>query len=112
LRRLPELAADLVASQVEVIVTLGFAVWAAKQQTRTVPIVIAFSGDALATGIVPNLARPGGNITGVSFMSTDLAAKRIELLKEASPRIAQLGVLYNPDEVATAPELRETEKAA
>jgi len=112
LARLPKMAAELIASQVEVIVTLGPAAWAAKQQTRTVPIVIAFSGDTVATGIVPSLARPGGNITGVSFMSTDLAAKRIELLKEAFPRITRLGVLYNPDEVATAPELRETEKAA
>ena len=88
LARLPKMAAELIASQVEVIVTLGPAAWAAKQQTRTVPIVIAFSGDTVATGIVPSLARPGGNITGVSFMSTDLAAKRIELLKEAFPRIA------------------------
>jgi len=112
LARLPEMAAELIASQVDVIVTLGPAAWAAKQQTRTVPIVIAFSGDTVATGIVPSLARPGGNITGVSFMSTDLAAKRIELLKDAFPRIARLGVLYNPDEVATTPELRETEKAA
>ena len=112
LARLPEMAAELIASQVDVIVTLGPAAWAAKQQTRTVPIVIAFSGDTVATGIVPSLARPGGNITGVSFMSTDLAAKRIELLKDAFPRIARLGVLYNPDEVATTPELHETEKAA
>ena len=112
LARLPEMAAELITSRVEVIVTLGPAAWAAKQQTRTVPIVIAFSGDTVATGIVPSLARPGGNIIGVSFMSTDLAAKRIELLKDAFPRIARLGVLYNPDEVATTPELHETEKAA
>jgi ABC-type uncharacterized transport system substrate-binding protein len=112
LDRLPALAAELVASQVDAIVTLGAAVWAAKQQTSTVPIVIAFSGDTVATGVVSNFARPGGNITGLSFMSTDLAAKRLELLKEAFPRIARVAVLYNPSEVATGPELRQTETAA
>src|SRR5882672_4878307 len=88
LDRLPALAAELVAGQVDVIVTLGAAVWAAKRQTSIVPIVIAFSGDTVATGVVSNFARPGGNITGLPFMSTDLAAKRLELLKEAFPRIA------------------------
>ena len=112
LDRLPALAGELVASPVDVIVTLGAAVWAAKQQTTTIPIVIAFSGDTVATGVVSNFARPGGNITGLSFMSTDLAAKRLQLLKEAFPWIAHVAVLYNPGEVATAPELRETETAA
>jgi putative ABC transport system substrate-binding protein len=87
-------------------------VWAAKQQTSTVPIVVAFSGDFVATGIVSNLARPGGNITGVSFMSTDLAAKRLELLKEAFPRLARVAFLYDPEEVASLPELQETRSAA
>ena len=110
--RLPELAAELVASHVDVIVAVGAAVWAAKQQTSTVPIVIAFSGDPVATGMVSNLARPGANLTGVSLMSSDLAAKRLELLKQTSPRIARLAVLYNPAERASAPELQETEAAA
>jgi putative ABC transport system substrate-binding protein len=112
LDHLPAMAAELVAGQVDVIVTLGAAVWAAKRQTSIVPIVIAFSGDTVATGVVSNFARPGGNITGLSFMSTDLAAKRLELLKETFPRIARVAVLYNPSEVATAPELRQTETAA
>jgi putative ABC transport system substrate-binding protein len=112
LDRLPALAAEVVTSNVDVIVTIGSAVWAAKQETSTVPIVIAFSGDSVATGVVSNLARPGGNITGLTFMSTDLAAKRLELLKEAFPRIARIAVLYNPTERATEPELRETETAA
>jgi ABC-type uncharacterized transport system substrate-binding protein len=110
--RLPELAAELIASKVDVIVAIGASVWAAKRQTTTVPIVIAFSGDPVGTGMVPNLARPGGNITGLSFMSSDLAAKRLELLMQMLPRAARIAVLYSPDEISTAPELRETEAAA
>ena len=112
LDRLPALATEMIAKHVDVIVTIGAAVWAAKQQTNTVPIVIAFSGDTVATGVVSSFARPGGNITGLSFMATDLAAKRLALLKEAFPRIARVAVLYNPGERATEPELRETEAAA
>jgi putative ABC transport system substrate-binding protein len=111
--RLPELATELVGLKVDVIVTTGTpGTLAAKRATQTIPIVMTATGDPLRSGLVTSLARPGGNVTGVSFMSTDLAAKRIELLKDAFPRIARLGVLYNPDEVATTPELRETEKAA
>jgi putative ABC transport system substrate-binding protein len=69
LDRLPELATELVAGKVDVIIALGPAVWAAKQATTTVPIVIAFSGDPVGDGVVPSLARPGGNITGFSYMS-------------------------------------------
>jgi len=112
LERLPALAAELISNNVDVIVTLGAAVWAAKRQTTTVPIVVAFSGDLLNVGVVSDLARPGGNITGLSLMSPDLAAKRLELLKEAFPRIARVAILYDPDEVATVPEKRETETAA
>ena len=112
LERLPALAAELIANNEDVIVTLGAAVWAAKRQTTTVPIVVAFSGDLLNVGVVSDLARPGGNITGLSLMSPDLAAKRLELLQEAFPRIARVAILYDPDEVATVPELRETEIAA
>jgi len=112
LERLPDLAAELISNNVDVIVTLGAAVWAAKRQTTTVPIVVAFSGDLLNVGVVSDLARPGGNITGLSLMSPDLAAKRLELLKEAFPRIARVAILYDPDEVATVPEKRETETAA
>jgi putative tryptophan/tyrosine transport system substrate-binding protein len=112
LDRLPALAAELIANNEDVIVTLGAAVWATKRQTTTVPIVVAFSGDLLNVGVVSDLARPGGNITGLSLMSPDLAAKRLELLKEAFPRIARVAILYNPDEAATVPELRETEIAA
>jgi putative ABC transport system substrate-binding protein len=110
--RLPQLAAELVASRVDVIAALGPAVWAAKQQTHTVPIVIAFSGDPVGVGIVPSLARSGSNLTGVSFMSSDLAAKRLELLKQISPNSPRVAVLFKPDEPSTGPELRQTETAA
>ena len=110
--RLPALADDLLASNVDVIVAIGASVWAAKRQTSTVPIVIAFSGDPVGTAMVSNLARPGGNITGLSFMSSDLAAKRLELLKQTFPRTTRVAVLYLPAEVSTVPELRETEAAA
>ena len=112
LDRLPELASELVASKVEVIIALGPAVWAAKRTTTTVPIVIAFSGDPVGDGVVPSLARPGGNITGFSYMSTDLAAKRLELLSKAFSKSKRIAILYNPREPATKLEMRETEAAA
>jgi ABC-type uncharacterized transport system substrate-binding protein len=112
LDRLPELAAELVASGVDVIIALGPAVWAAKRTTTTVPIVIAFSGDPVGDGVVSSLARPGGNITGFSYMSTDLAAKRLELLSKAFSKNNRIAVLYNPREPATRLEMQETEAAA
>ena len=112
LDRLPELAAELVASDVDVIIAIGPAVWAAKRTTTRVPIIIAFSGDPVGNGVVPNLARPGGNITGFSYMSTDLAAKRLELLHQAFPVNSRIGILYHPGEPATALEMGETEAAA
>jgi putative ABC transport system substrate-binding protein len=110
--RLPGLAAELVDSKVDVIIALGPAVLAAKRATSTTPIVMAFSGDPVGNGVVSNLARPGGNITGFSYMSTDLAAKRLELLNETFSRSARIAILYNPDELATVLEMQETEVAA
>ena len=112
LNRLPELAAELVASKVEVIIALGPAVWAAKKATTTVPIVIAFSGNPERQGVVASLAQPGGNLTGFSYMSSDLAAKRLALLCEAFAKCTRIAVLYNPLEPATASELEETEASA
>jgi putative ABC transport system substrate-binding protein len=112
LDRLPGLAAELVASNVDVIVALGPATWAAKRETTTVPIIIAFSGDPVGTGMVSNLARPGGNITGFSYMSNELAAKRLDLFSQTVPRNGRIAILYNPEEPATALELQETEAAA
>jgi putative tryptophan/tyrosine transport system substrate-binding protein len=96
--RLPGLAAELVRSRVDVIVTAGTpGSLAAKQATTTIPIVIANIGDPVATGIVASIARPGGNITGQSFFSPELAGKRIELLKELMPQLTGVAVLLNPD---------------
>jgi putative ABC transport system substrate-binding protein len=109
---LPRLAVDLVTSNVDVIIAIGPAVWAAKRATTNVPIVIAFSGDPVGNGVVSNLARPGGNITGFSYMSTDLAAKRLELANRTFPGNNRVAILYNPDEPATVLEMRETEATA
>jgi putative ABC transport system substrate-binding protein len=110
--RLPSLAVELVASKVDVIIALGPATWAAKGATNTIPVVIAFSGDPVGNGVVSNLAQPGGNITGFSYMSTDLAAKRLELLSRTFLKNGRIGILYNPAEPATTLEMRETEAAA
>jgi putative tryptophan/tyrosine transport system substrate-binding protein len=112
LDELPGLAAALVADKSDVIIALGPAAWAAKRTTTTVPVVIAFSGDPVGDGIVPSIARPGGNITGFSYMSSDLAGKRLELLSNVFPQSKRLGVLYNPREPATRLEMKITEEAA
>jgi putative ABC transport system substrate-binding protein len=92
--RLPELAAELVRSNVDLIVTHATpGSLAAKRATTTIPIVMTAIGDPVAAGIVTNVARPGGNITGQSFFSPELRAKRIELLKEMKPSLARVGVL-------------------
>jgi len=112
LDRLPELANELVEAKVDLIIALGPAVWAAKQATTTTPIVIAFSGNPEQQGVVASLARPGGNLTGFSYMSSDLAGKRLELLCSAFTKCNSIAVLYNPQEPATKRELEETESAA
>jgi putative ABC transport system substrate-binding protein len=104
--RLGELAAELVRLNVELIVTNSTpAVLAAKQATTVIPIVISSHGDAVATGIVTSLARPGGNITGLNFFSPQLHAKRLELLKEMLPQARRLGYLANPDTLPMAGEI-------
>ena len=95
--RLPELANDLVGLNVDVIVTWGTdAVLAAKQATTTIPIVMGTIGDPLGSGIVTNLARPGGNVTGSSSRAAELESKRLELLKEAVPGLSRAAILFNP----------------
>ena len=92
--RLPELAAELVRLQVEVIVASGVpAIRAAQHTTRTIPIVMAGTADPVAAGVVASLARPGGNTTGLSFLSAELPGKRLELLKEAVPQSTRVAVL-------------------
>jgi putative tryptophan/tyrosine transport system substrate-binding protein len=88
--RFAELAAELVGLKVDVIVTSGTAVPAAKRATSTIPIVFAIAVDPLGAGLVTNLARPDGNVTGLSLQSPDLAGKRIELLREVVPNIRRL----------------------
>jgi putative ABC transport system substrate-binding protein len=103
--RLPQLAAELVRSNVDLIVTHGTpGSLAAKRATTTIPIVIASIGDPVAVGIVTSVARPGGNITGQSFFNPELRAKRIELLKEVMPRLTQVATILNADNPATGPE--------
>ena len=95
--RLPELANDLVGLNVDVIVTWGTdAVLAAKQATTTIPIVMGTIGDPLGNGIVTNLARPGGNVTGCSSRAAELESKRLQLLKEAVPGLSRVAILFNP----------------
>ena len=112
--RLPELAADLVRSKVELIVTHGTpGSLAAKRATTTIPIVFVSVGDPVVTGIVASIARPGGNITGQTFFNPELRAKRIELLKEAMPHLTQVAVLLNVDNpAAIGPEFQAMETAA
>lgn len=103
---LGELAKELVALKPDVIVTYTTpGVSAAKRATGTVPIVFASVGDAVAMGLVASLARPGGNVTGTSYFLPELAAKRLELLKEALPGLATAGVLVNPANASAQPIL-------
>jgi len=111
--RLPELAAELVRSNVDLIVTHGTpGTLAARKATATIPIVMAVIGDAVASGVVASIARPGGNITGQSFFDPELRAKRIELLKELMPRLPEVAVLLSVDNPASVPELEAIEKTA
>ena len=96
--RLPDFLADLVKRKVDVIVLESTAAaLAAKRVVTTIPVVMAFVTDPVASGIVPSLARPGGNITGLSNMSSSLVLKRLQLLKETVPHAKRIGVLWNPD---------------
>ncbi|MBI4513629.1 MAG: ABC transporter substrate-binding protein [Gemmatimonadetes bacterium] len=95
--RFPRFAAELVGLNVDVIVTRGApAALAAKRATSTIPIVMSSSGDPVSIGLVQTLARPGGNVTGLTAVVPDLAGKRLELLKEAFPHVSRIGFLWNP----------------
>lgn len=97
--RLPDLAAELVRLKVDIIVTsVTPDALAAKKATVTIPIVMAAAGDVTATGLVEGLARPGGNVTGLSQMNPELAVKRLELLKEIVPQLSRVAVLWNPED--------------
>ena len=111
--RISEIAAELVRLKVDVIVTstdVGIA--AVKQQTQTIPIVMANSTDPVGIGFVGSLARPGGNVTGLSSTSPELSGKRLELLKEALPGLSRVAIVWNPDVRGGVLEYKETESAA
>ena len=111
--RLDGLARELIDRRIDVMVIMtGPAVLAARRQTTTLPIVMAVSGDPIGIGVVASLARPGGNVTGLSLMSADIAGLRLSVLKEAVPQAKRVGVLCNPNEPPTAQEMRDTEAAA
>jgi putative ABC transport system substrate-binding protein len=110
--RLPDLVAELVQLKVDVIVTIGpGATLAAKKASGTIPIVFAGASDPVGTGIVSSLARPGGNITGLSLMAPDLDGKRLELLKEAVPKVARVAFLWRGGSRGNLP-LTDMEAAA
>ena len=111
--RLPALAAELVRRPVAIILASGLpSVFAAKAATSTVPIAFVSAGDPVQLGIVASLNRPGGNITGVSFLAVEVASKRLELLLEVVPTAAVIGLLTNPDNPRTDLEIAELQTAA
>jgi ABC-type uncharacterized transport system substrate-binding protein len=108
--RAPELAAELVRLNVDIIVVAGGPTWirAAKNASKTIPIVMAgLSADPVERGLVESLARPGGNVTGFSSVSRELGGKRLELLKEAVPKLARVAVLYDPTVAGSVREVKE-----
>jgi putative tryptophan/tyrosine transport system substrate-binding protein len=110
--RLPELAAELVSSQVDVIVAIQTpAVYAAKNATHDIPIVM-MAGDPIGTGLISNLARPGGNLTGLSGAAAELAAKSLELIPEMVPGARRVGVLGNANDPFMKPFLEDIQQAA
>jgi putative tryptophan/tyrosine transport system substrate-binding protein len=111
--RLPGLAAELIGLKVSIIVVgSSNAIQAAKQATDTIPIVMGSVSDPVAAGFVASLARPGGNITGISSMMPDLVGKQLELLKEVLPKVSRVALLGNPANPAHAAELRQAQDAA
>ena len=110
--RFAEIAAEFVRLKVDAIVTSGAGAPAAKQATSVIPIVFMLANDPVATGLVASLPRPGGNATGLSNQSRDLAGKRVELLREVAPRLRRIAILVNIGNPNAAPELREVAAAA
>jgi putative ABC transport system substrate-binding protein len=113
--RTAELAADLVRLKVDVIVAAGGPTWveAAKNATKTIPIVmVGLGADPVEAGLVESLARPGGNVTGVTNLSRDLVGKRLELLKEAVPKVARVAVLYDPANPVTVKQSKKNLQTA
>jgi len=113
LERLPQLAAELAAIPVDVLVTGGSHVTrVARKATRNVPIVMAWAGDPVGGGLADSLARPGGRITGLTTLSPQLGGKRLEILKEILPNMSDVAVLWNPDVPERVIQFKETQAAA
>jgi putative tryptophan/tyrosine transport system substrate-binding protein len=110
--RYVEVAGEFVQLKVDVIVTGGAAIPAAMQATSTIPIVFALAVDAIREGIITNLARPGGNVTGLSALSSETASKRLQILSEGIPGLRRLAVLGNTGHAGAADEMREVQTAA
>jgi putative ABC transport system substrate-binding protein len=111
--RLASLAAELIRLKVDVLVTASTpATQAAQQATKTIPIVMTLVSDPVDSGFVANLANPGGNVTGLSYMHPELSRKRLELIKDIIPKVSRVAVLSNPSNPSIRPLLRETEAAA
>lgn len=110
--RLAELATELVQLKVDLIVAQGQAAMTAKTAERAVPVVFGMSGDPVDAGLIDSLARPGGNMTGVTFLAFELVGKRLELLKEAVPKISRVAVMAYPGHPGEERELKETQITA
>jgi len=111
--RLPELVRELRGLKVAVIVTANdLATTAVKRETQTIPIVMANGNDPVGSGVVASLAHPGGNITGLSNVSSELSGKRLELLREVVPRLSHVALLWNPDLGGSLLDYKETQAAA
>jgi len=110
--RFAEIAAEFVRLKVDIIVTAGTAVVTAKRETSTIPIVFALAVDPLGMGLVGSLARPGGNITGLSLQAPDLAGKRLQLLREVVPDLRRVAVIANVGNPQVLLEVREVQAAA
>jgi ABC-type uncharacterized transport system substrate-binding protein len=110
--RLRSLAGELIHIKVDIVVTAtGEAALAAKQATSSIPIVTATGSDPVASGLVASLARPGGNVTGVISVVEELAGKRLELLKQVSPRASRIAILHDPDNRASTLQMQDAERA-
>ena len=113
LDRIPSLVAELVQLKPDVLVVVSLlSIRAAKQATKTIPIIIMSTQDPVATGIIDSLAHPGGNITGVTRLTRELSGKRLELLKEAVPRMSRVAVLWSPDDSGASIAFKEYQAVA
>jgi len=110
--RYAEIAPEFVRLNVDVIVTVGSAVPIVKQATSTIPIVFAVGIDPVGSGLVASLAKPGGNVTGLSIQANELAGKRLELLREVMPQLRRLAIMFNADNTQPVLEMGETQAEA